>query len=87
MYPYGSGQGIVYGAPGINSGFPYSGQGNYNPYYPIGARNLWSPPGSNVGGPLRSGVVIPRTGSNIAGSSSGESSNRPQAPPSNPTNK
>jgi hypothetical protein len=84
-YPYGSGQGPVYGGLGMNSGFPYSGQGNYNGYYPNQAGNFGYPPGNNFVGPMRSGVVNPRTGGNIGGPSSIE--RRPAPLLGNPTNK
>jgi hypothetical protein len=71
----------------MSGGFPYSGQGNYNGYYPSGAGNPLYPPGRNFGGPLRAGVVNPRTGGNIGGPSSVERTNRPPSTPSNPTNK
>jgi hypothetical protein len=49
----------------MNIGFPYSGQGNYNGYYPSRAGNLLYPPGRNVVGPMRSGAVDPQIGSNM----------------------
>jgi len=85
-YPYGSGQGISYGGLGASSGFPYSNQGNYNGYYPIGAVNPYQY-GRNVGGLRRSGVGNPRTGGNIGEPSPVERTQRSASLSYNPTNK
>jgi hypothetical protein len=82
-YPYGIGQGAVYGGLGMSSGLPYSGQG----YYPNQAGNPLYPPINNFMGPLRSGAVIPRTGSNIGGLNPVERTIGRASPPSNPIKK
>jgi hypothetical protein len=68
--------------------FPYTGQANYNEYYPNGPVNPGYPPALNFGGPMRSNVINLRRGSYMNGLGSLEGINR--ASPSlqsNPTNK